>query len=369
MSEIDWDQTLIGIKGSRGVGKTSFLLSYAKKFHSQDKSCLYINLNNFYFTQRTLADFCDEFHKRGGRTIIIDQVYKYPEWSHELSEIHDTFPNLKIVFAGSTVMRLKEENPDLAGKVAVYNLRGFSLREFINQQTENSFEAHDLQDIISNHHAIAKEVTSKVRPLAYFHDYMHHGYYPFYLDKANYSETLLKTMNLMLEIDVTFLQQIELKYLPKLRALLYLLSINAPSTPNVSQLSAQINTSRATVMNYMKYLKDARIFNFLYPAKSDYPKKPDKVYLHNTNLAFAIDRDFANQLALCETFFYNLLHSNHKVNTGTKGNQFLIDKNWNFKIETSIKDIDKNVDMFYAVDMIEKGNENIIPLWLFGFLY
>ena len=266
-------------------------------------------------------------------------------------------------------MRLKEENPDLAGKVAVYNLRGFSLREFINQQTENSFEAHDLQDIISNHHAIAKEVTSKVRPLAYFHDYMHHGYYPFYLDKANYSETLLKTMNLMLEIDVTFLQQIELKYLPKLRALLYLLSINAPSTPNVSQLSAQINTSRATVMNYMKYLKDARIFNFLYPAKSDYPKKPDKVYLHNTNLAFAIDRDFANQLALCETFFYNLLHSNHKVNTGTKGNQFLIDKNWNFKIETSIKDIDKNVDMFYAVDMIEKGNENIIPLWLFGFLY
>ncbi len=369
MQEVDWNKKLIGIKGSRGVGKTSFLLSYAKKFHEDDKSCLYINLNNFYFTQRTLSDFCDEFHKKGGRTLIIDQVYKYPEWSHELSEIHDALPNLKIVFSGSSVMRLKEENPDLAGKVAVYNLRGFSLREFINQQTDNSFDAHTLQSIIENHTVISKEITSKVRPLAYFHDYMHHGYYPFYLDKGSYSETLLKTMNLMLEIDVTFLQQIELKYLPKLRELLYILSSNAPSTPNVSQLSTQINTSRATVMNYMKYLKDARMFNFLYPVGMEYPKKPDKIYLHNTNLAFAIDRDFANVQALCETFFYNSLHSKHKVNSGTNDNQFIIDKKLEFKIETSIKNVNEQDGLYHAVDMIEKGHDNVIPLWLFGFLY
>ncbi len=369
MKEIDWNQTLIGVKGSRGIGKTSFLLSYAKKFHDTDRSCLYVNLNNFYFTQRTLADFCDEFHKKGGRTLIIDQVYKYPEWSHELSEIHDALPNLKIVFSGSSVMRLKEENPDLTGKVSVYNLRGFSLREFINLQTGNNFCSHSLQDILENHQAISKEITSKVRPLAYFHDYMHHGYYPFYLEKGSYSEMLLKTMNLMLEIDVTFLQQIELKYLPKLRELLYTLSINAPSTPNVSQLSTQINTSRATVMNYMKYLKDARMFNFLYPVGSEYPKKPDKVYLHNTNLAFAINRDFADEQALCETFFYNLLHSKHKVNSGTNGNQFIIDKTLNFKVETSIKNVVEKSDTYHAVDMIEKGHDNVIPLWLFGFLY
>lgn len=369
MKEIDWDQTLIGIKGSRGVGKTSFLLSYVKKFHQNDRSCLYINLNNFYFTQRTLADFCDEFHKKGGRTIIIDQVYKYPEWSHELSEIHEALPNLKIVFSGSTVMRLKEENPDLAGKVDVYNLRGFSLREFINQETGNSFRAHTLDEILSDHQKIAKIVTAELRPLAYFHDYLHHGFYPFYLNKGSYSETLLKTMNLMLEIDVTFLQQIELKYLPKLRTLLYLLSANAPSSPNVSQLSAQINTSRATVMNYIKYLKDARIFNFLYPANADYPKKPDKIYLHNTNLAYAIDRDFSDQQALCETFFYNMLHAQHKVNSGTKGNQFLINKELDFKVETSMKHVEEAQDLINAVDMIEKGKNQVIPLWLFGFLY
>ncbi len=369
MSEVDWSQTLIGIKGSRGVGKTCFLLSYAKKYHENDRSCLYINLNNFYFTQRTLSDFCDEFHKKGGRTLLIDQVYKYPDWSHELSEIHDALPNLKIIFTGSSVMRLKEENPDLAGKVAVYKLRGFSLREFINQQTDQEFKAHTLNDIIENHTSISKEITSKVRPLAYFHDYMHHGYYPFYLEKGSYSELLLKTMNLMLEIDVTFLQQIELKYLPRLRELLYTLSVKAPSTPNVSQLSTQISTSRATVMNYMKYLKDARMFNFLYPVGSEYPKKPDKVYLHNTNLAFAINRDFADEQALCETFFYNSLHSKHKVNSGKNGNQFIIDTSYNFKIETSIKNVQKKADTFYAVDMIEKGNDKIIPLWLFGFLY
>lgn len=369
MQEIDWDQTLIGIKGSRGVGKTSFLLSYAKKFSSNDRSCLYINLNNFYFTQRTLSDFCDEFHKKGGRTLIIDQVFKYPNWSHELSEIHEALPNLKIIFAGSTVMRLKEENPDLAGKVAVYNLRGFSLREFINQETGNKFKAYSLDEILNDHQAISKLITSEIRPLAYFHDYLHHGYYPFYLDKGSYSETLLKTMNLMLEIDVTFLQQIELKYLPKLRTLLYLLAINAPSTPNVSQLSAQISTSRATVMNYIKYLKDARIFNFLYPIDADYPKKPDKIYLHNTNLAYAIDRDFSDKESLCETFFYNMLHAQNKVNSGTQGNQFLINKQLDFKVETSMKNLEVEADLIYAVDMIEKGKNNIIPLWMFGFLY
>ncbi len=132
MDEIDWNQRLIGIKGSRGVGKTTFLLEYAKRNFGTDRSCLYINLNNFYFTERTLIDFADEFRKNGGKTLLIDQIFKYPDWSKELRYCYDHFPELKIVFTGSSVMRLKEENPDLKGCVTSYILRGFSFREFVN---------------------------------------------------------------------------------------------------------------------------------------------------------------------------------------------------------------------------------------------
>jgi uncharacterized protein len=369
MDEIDWSQPLIGIKGSRGVGKTTFLLAYAKKYFGDDKSCLYINLNNFYFSQNSLIDFADEFFKRGGRTLLIDQVYKYPEWSHELRHINEHYPDLNVVFSGSSVMRLQEENPDLYGKVASYNLRGFSFREFLNNETGLDFPAYDLDSILANHKNLAKKITSKIRPLAYFQDYLHHGYYPFYLNKSSYSENLLKTMNLMLEIDITLLKQIELKYLPKLRQLLYLISQDVPSTPNVSKLSSKIKTSRATVTNYIKYLKDARLINLLYPVNEDFPKKPEKIYLHNSNLAFAIDREYNNPQILNETFLYNSLHKDHKINCGTKKNAFIVDKKINFDISSNSKLNDKDSSIYYAVEMIEKGNENVIPLWLFGFLY
>jgi uncharacterized protein len=369
MSEIDWNQPLIGIKGSRGVGKTTFLLAYAKKYYANDRSCLYINLNNFYFTEHSLVEFADEFSKKGGKVLLIDQVYKDPEWSNNLRQINELFPELKVVFSGSTVMRLQEENPVLYGKVASYNLRGFSFREFINIETNNQFDSFDLDTLLANHRTISREITSKVHPLAYFQDYIHHGYYPFYLEKANYSENLLKTMNMMLEIDITLLKQIELKYLPKLRHLLYLISMDASGTPNVSKLSSAIQTSRATVMNYIKYLKDARLVNLLYPVTEDFPKKPEKIYLHNTNLAFAINRDYSNQHVLNETFLYNMLHKDHKINSGGANSLFVVDKNMHFDIASSVKNVSKKSNSWYAVDMIEKGNENVIPLWLFGFLY
>ncbi|MBR6589672.1 MAG: AAA family ATPase, partial [Bacteroidaceae bacterium] len=213
MDEIDWSDRLIGIKGTRGVGKTTFLLQYAKEKFGNDRSCLYINLNNFYFQGRGIADFAGDFFKRGGRVLLIDQVFKQPDWSHELRLCYDRYPRLKIVFTGSSVMRLKEENPELNGIVKSYNLRGFSFREFLNLQTGNDFPAYTLDEILHNHEHIVKSILPKVRPLDYFQDYMHHGFYPFFLEKRNFSENLLKTMNMMIEVDILLLKQIELKYL------------------------------------------------------------------------------------------------------------------------------------------------------------
>lgn len=369
MREIDWNNRLIGIKGSRGVGKTTFLLEYAKENFGTDRSCLYINLNNFYFTNRTLRDFADEFRIKGGKRLLIDQVFKYPGWSEELKYCYDHFPELKIVFTGSSVMRLKEENPVLSGLVDSYNLRGFSFREYLNLMAGTHFPSVKLEELLKNHVFLAQEICSQVKPLAYFQDYLHHGFYPFFLEKRNFSENLVKTINMMLEVDILFLKQIELTYLPKVRRLLYLLAENAPGTPNVSQLSKEIRTSRATVVNYIKYLEDARLINMLYPVDEEFPKKPAMVYLHNTNLLYPIRPGRVDEQAQRETFFYNSLHKDNRLNKGEKNATFLINRQYNFKIEGEKNKGKNNPDLYYTIDTAEIGNENKIPLWLFGFLY
>lgn len=369
MDEINWNDRLIGIKGSRGVGKTTFLLNYAREYFGADnRECLYVNLNHFYFTEQTLVGFASEFHKQGGRVLLIDQVFKYSGWSKELRYCYDHFPDLKIVFSGSSVMRLKEENPDLSGKVVSYHLRGFSFREFLNLLSGNKFQPYTFQEILERHVEIATEITRLVNPLDYFQDYLHHGFYPFFLEKRNFSENLLKTMNMMLEVDVLYIKQIEQSYLPKLRKLLYLLAVNAPGTPNVSQLSKEIETSRATVMNYIKYLADARLVNMLYPAGESFPKKPVKVYMYNSNLMYPIRPTEVNMDTVRETFFYNQLQKDSRLNQGGKNTHFLVDDRYQFKIEENMRSRN-NPDIYYAVDKILTGEKNVIPLWLFGFLY
>jgi len=370
MDEIDWSDRLIGIKGSRGVGKSTFLLEYAKRKFGTDRSCLYINLNHFYFTNHNLVDFAKDFCQRGGKTLLIDQVFKSPDWSRELRTIYDQCPELHIVFSGSSVMRLKEENPDLVDVVKSYNLRGFSFREYLNMMAGTDFPLYKLEDLRQNHEQIAMDILSKVKPQDYFQDYIHHGFYPFFLEKRNFSENLLKTMNMMIEVDILLIKQIDLKYLPKIRKLLYLLGIDAPCVPNISHLSTEIEISRATVMNYIKYLKDARLIDLLYPVGESFPKKPSKIYLHNTNLMYLLqDKVRLNKQALCETFFYNTVHRDNKVNQGKKNAQFILNGTQSFQVCSGKLSGKNNPGILYAMDKLEVGRDNVIPLWLFGFLY
>ncbi len=369
MDEINWNDRLIGIKGTRGIGKTTFLLQYAKEKFGTDRSCLFINMNNFYFSGHSIVDFAYEFQKNGGKVLLIDQVFKHPDWSRELRMCYDRFPNLKIVFTGSSVMRLKEENLELSGIVKSYNLRGFSFREFLNLQTGNQFNSYSLEDILNNHEQIVKEILPKVKPLEYFQDYMHHGFYPFFLEKRNFSENLLKTMNMMVEVDILLIKQIELKYLSKIKKLLYLLAVDGPVAPNVSQLASDIQTSRATVMNYIKYLADARLINMVYPKGEEFPKKPSKIMMHNTNLMYSIYPVKVDVQDVLETFFMNTLYKDHKLNKGDKGISFLVDGVIPFRICTEGAKIKNNPNVVYALQKAEVGHGNQIPLWLFGFLY
>ena len=369
MDEIDWNDRLIGIKGTRGVGKTTFLLQYAKEKFGTDHSCLFINMNNFYFSKYTLVEFAAEFVKRGGKVLLIDQVFKYPEWSHDLRACYERFPTLKIIFTGSSVMRLKEENPELSGIVKVYYLRGFSFREYLNLQSGNCFRAYTLQEILENHEQIAKTILRNVKPLDYFQDYLHHGFYPFFLEKRNFSENLLKTMNMMIEVDILLIKQIELKYLSKIKKLLYLLAVDGPVAPNVSQLATEIQTSRATVMNYIKYLADARLINMVYPKGEEFPKKPSKLMMHNTNLMYSIYPVKVEEQDVLDTFFMNTLYKDHKLYKGDKGTSFMVDNGLHFRICAEGCKFKNNPNVYYALHKLELGHGNMIPLWLFGFLY
>ena len=371
MDEINWDDRLIGIKGTRGVGKTTFLLQYAKeRYGATDRQCLYVNMNNFYFQGRGIADFAGEFYRHGGKVLLIDQVFKQPDWSHELRQCYDNYPELKIVFTGSSVMRLKEENPELNGIVKSYNLRGFSFREYLNLQTNQQFEPYTLKDIINNHEEITRQILSKVSPMKYFADYIHHGFYPFFLEHRNFSENLLKTMNMMTEVDILLIKQIDLKYLTKIKKLFYLLALEGPKAPNISNLAKDINTSRATVMNYIKNLADARLINLVYPVGQEFPKKPAKVMLQNSNLIYAIYPIQLDEQQLMETFFVNALQEVCSVNEGNKQGTYIINQKEKFKVCDTGKTKKRfSTDTTYTIYNTEVGKDYQVPLWLIGFLY
>lgn len=372
MDEIDWNSRMIGIVGTRGVGKTTFLLQYAlEKFGCNDPRCLYVNMNNFYFQGHSITEFAGNFVKKGGKVLLIDQVFKHPDWSKELRKCYDLYPTLKIIFTGSSVMRLEEDYPELKGIVKSYDLWGFSFREFLNLQTGNHFHPYSLDEILSNHEHIIKEILPEVSPIKYFQDYIHHGFYPFFLEHRDFSENLLKTMNMMTEVDILLIKQIELKYLVKIKKLFYLLAVSGPKAPNISQLAEDIKTSRATVMNYIKYLSDARLINIIYPQGQKFPKKPAMVMMQNSNLMYAIYPVTIETPKLMETFFINALWKDHTVNIGPKGHYFIVDGKLKFKVCDAKAQgrLRLNPDIIYSRYNTEVGRGNQIPLWLLGFLY
>ena len=387
MDEINWDDRLIAIKGGRGVGKTDFLLSRAKEIEHEWRNmpeselkgkrprktkreirpCLYVNFNDFYFTRHTLLELAGTFAKSGGQYLFLDQLFKYPNWSRELKRCYSKYKDLHIIFCATPVMDIDEDNHDLEGIVKTYNLRGFSFREYLNLQTGLRFRSYTLEEIIQRHASIAREVCERVQPLEYFKAYLDHGYYPSYLESKSFEASLLKVMNSQLEVDVLMIKQIDVACLHKIRKLLYILMEEAPCALNVSNISDEIEMSRATTMNYIKYLKDSRLINLLYPEGKNFPMKPTKVYMHNTNVARMNFTREVNPMDMYETCFYTFVHGSHKVNATERSALFVIDGKYYFDVRE--KASSRDTIRPTAVGELETGRGNMIPLWLLGFLY
>lgn len=369
LDQLNRESRLIAIKGSRGVGKTNFLLDYSKEFYPEDPSCLYVNVNNLFIASEGLYTYVEHFYKLGGKVLLLDQIHKYPDWDKELRACYDSFPNLQIVFTASSILRIKS-NEYLDGVVDMYNLSGLSFREFLELETGFKFPVYSFEEIVRDHEKIVKDILKTIRPLAYFGNYLRYGYYPIYLGEKSHIDYLLKNINLTLEFDIPYINQIELKYLSKLKQLLYIVAKDSSCTANISKLSHETGVSRATVQNYLNYMRNARLLTLLYDRDSDDEsgRKPKKLYIHNPNLLNAVCLDNVNMDTIRKSFFLSQLCPVNHINY-TENADFLVDGKYEVDIRKEGERGKADSSVIIMEDMIERGKENVIPLWLAGFLY
>jgi hypothetical protein len=375
LEEIHWDARLIGIKGARGVGKTTLLLQYIKlKLKDQLQQSLYVSLDNIWFSNNTLSYLVDHFVKRGGKFLFLDEVHKYPNWSQELKNIYDDYPSLKVVFTGSSLLEILNARADLSRRAIVYHMQGLSFREYIGLETGHVFPKISLSTLLKKHIELAKEINVKIKPLQYFDQYIQNGYYPFYKEQPSlYSIRIEEVINLMLEIELPMLRKVDIAYIHKIKQLLLIIAESVPFIPNITKLSEKIGLQRGTLLSYLHYLDEIGLTKNLFKVAEGISKlqKPEKIFLENTNLMFTLSAENSNKGNIRETFFVNQLSYQHKVNYAEQGD-FTIDMKYTFEVggkNKKNKQIETVKNAFVVADDIEYGSFNKIPLWMFGFLY
>jgi len=374
-SKIKWGNRLTGITGSRGVGKTTMLLQHIKKtFGNTPKEALYISLDNIWFSRNLLFDLGQQFVQQGGTHLFIDEVHKYPNWSQEIKNLYDSFPDLKIVFTGSSMLEIYKGNADLSRRAIHYILYGLSFREYLLLEKGIEFPAVSLEYLLENHLDLAGQINEKIKPLPLFQSYLKEGYYPYFKeDRELYGEKLLHTVNVVLETDLPAVENIEIYSIQKIKQLLFIISQQVPFTPNISDLASLIGVSRNSLLNYLTILHKAQLINLLNhdTLKLKTLAKPQKIYLNNTNIIHAFAQEKPDVGNLRETFFFNQLQTVSTVVSSLKAD-FFINEKYHFEIGGRNKghhQIMGLANAFLALDNTEYGYANKIPLWLFGFLY
>ena len=375
MQEVNWNARLIGIKGARGIGKTTLLLQHIK-LHLSDRldEVLYVSLDTIWFNTNSLVGLVKEFEQKGGKYIFLDEVHKYDGWAQELKNIYDDYLELKIVFTGSSLLEILNARADLSRRAVIYTMQGFSFREYLAIETGVRFERITLVDLLAQHTDKAREVNERIKPFQHFSNYLQQGYYPYYKEQPDlYFMRLGEVLNMMLEIELPLLRQIDLAYVAKIKQLLTIIAESVPFIPNVSKISEKIGINRGTLLSYLHYLDEIDLTTnlFKYGEGISLLQKPSKIYLENTNLIYLLAKENANRGNLRETFFANQVGYAHDLSYAEQGD-FTVDNQYTFEIggkdktEKQIKGVDR---AYVASDDITHGFHHKIPLWLFGFLY
>ena len=368
--QIDWNQRLTIILGYRGVGKTTLLLQYLS---IANKKGIYLSLDDFYFESQRLVETVRALYRLGYRLFLLDEVHRYFYWSKDLKQLYDDLEDIEVVATGSSILDISKGNADLSRRAAVYHLQGLSFREFLNFRRNIELPAIKLEDILTNHHTLAPDLLDAFSFKTDFQDYLKSGYFPYFLEAKNtYFQKLQETIHLVIETDIAPFEDLQHSTTRTLKKLLYVLSGSVPFTPNINRLSEKLDAPRNTVLRLLDILHHAQILQLLRVTTKgvSYLQKPEKIYLQNTNFIFVFARQKANVGNIRETFFLNQLSAVHRV-TAPKYGDFLVDDSYVFEVGGASKtneQIRGVPNAYLALDM-EGGNNNRIPLWLFGMLY
>lgn len=371
--QINWDDRLIVIKGQRGVGKTTLLLQYLKSEVQNHSEALYITLDDIYFTNTSLSELAEDFVLNGGKHLFVDEVHRYPNWSTEIKNIYDFYPDLKVVATGSSAIAIHEGEADLSRRASVYHLQTLSLREYIALTQGVDLNPVDFQDVIQNHEKIAADLNQKIKPILVFNAFLRNGSYPFAKQEDPLFYDKLKTIvNLIIDNDITAVENITYESRIKIKKLLYLISTSVPFKPNIAELSKKVGTSRDVLLKHLHLLSQSGIINLLTQSGvgNSIMQKPDKIYINNPSLMYALD-ERVNKGTLRETFFMNQVSVTNQVSYPKVGD-FLVDNTYLIEVggkNKTHKQIEGINNAFVVQDDIEYGFKTKIPLWLFGFLY
>lgn len=378
MQQIDWSLRLIAIKGPKGVGKTTLMQQYIKQHYApDDRHVLFCSADAPYFATHTLVDTADQFCKRGGQHLFIDEIHKYENWSREIKDIYDLHRNLHIVISGSSLLQINDGQADLSRRLTAYSLPGLSFREYLAMGFGINTPTISLGQVLTTPNQFCTEVKQQCHPLEHFKNYLKTGYYPFYFEsKTNYQNTVESVVNYIIDTELPNYRGLETGNTRRIKALLKVLSQMVPYEVDVTKLSTTIGIQRPTTLKYLKHLEEASLIHRLFTEMSTITdlQKPDKILLDNSNLLYTLSDKEPEIGTVRKTFFCNQLHSaGHLVEYGgMKSGDFRIDGDWVIEVgghDKTLRQVKEETKGYVAADDIDSATFHKIPLWAFGFLY
>ena len=374
LHSINWNARIIGIKGPKGVGKSTLLKQRIKEaFGANDSKVLYVSLDNMWFANNTLADLVEYHYTHGGTHLFLDEVHKYEHWQTYIKNIYDDYPTMNVVFTGSSMLKLTKGEGDLSRRVAMHTMNGLSFREYLMFENILHHEKLSLDDILAHHVQIATEIADTVRILPHFEHYCHHGYYPFYKeDLEGFHAKLMEVAQQTIELDMPAVEKVEYITIQKLKKLLGIIALQVPFIPKMEELYRQLETSREQGLKLLDLLERGALLGQLKTRAKALKQMsaPEKLFLDNPNLMYAFN-PYPAIGTVRETYFYNQTCHGYELNAPKQGD-FLVDGKYTFEVGGADKRFEQIKDLpdsFLAIDDVEFGRGNKIPLWLFGFLY
>lgn len=375
MNKISWDKQLVGIRGSRGVGKTTLMRQYIRqKYGTRAGEALYCVMDSMYFTNHTLLDLAEHFHQMGGKHLFLDEVHKYPTWSKEVKEIIDLWPDMKVTFTGSSLLQILNADADLSRRVLSYEMAGLSFREYLRFYKGIELPSYSLDEILAESDFICDSVCKVCTPLPLFNEYLRVGYYPFYDgNEIEYYSRIENVISFIIDQEMTLFCGVEPAYTRKLKAMLLYLSENLPYEVNIAKLASYLEINKTTVLSYLSFMDRAELVKLLYTDNKSVTKmqKPDKIYIHNTNMLCALGTQ-TNIGTLRECFVVNQLSNNHVVEYGKSNGDFKVDGKIIFEVggrDKSFEQIANIKDSYILADSMEHPIGKKLPLWIIGLLY